>query len=1166
MKSKYTYRILAVSFLSICFCMTLHSQITINILEKVLREGESTEVIITVQEPESGQVLNVYAVNAEEIFFNDATIPMTGNLGENTPFIISLPITAKSPIVVLSEYSIVAELIAMPEEVSITPISPGQNCDGSVEEGMSTSVMEFTWESVGSFTEYEVVFYANDCGKHPGTPTTPTPGTPSTVTPGGNTTTTQPTNTTTQGTQTTGENQTSDSKPPKYVNMDDFGDDVTGQDLDDSDTGDEGLPPLPPGWEWGEYGATWTGEHPPEPPNLPDGWEWGPTYPRWVGQGEPCTQSIIGTSGIIDVESINIDGPFHQVSVDMNEIVVPGEAFVYQVFGVAELNNGTQVAVLSDEMCSRYSPVDTETGELVSDLECPQEKAGCTLNYSWVRKTPIKVTRPLDNFPKGDALKEMIPGECISFSIMANDFDLIKQVCQGQDDCAEREEAVKRIGPIEHDVVYNWKLNGEGKLKKVCQNTIFYETPEKFKKNEKKVATIDIELANGGGKIADDPIQGKAKLTMTFIDSCKCINTEIVLIQPKEKTYDDDFKEKEADLCKPKDPEWKKDKPIDGTIVVKEVLCPKSLTILESAFADTDKLKLVCEAASCGKDDEEIDLNDPLKYVWDDGGAGGVFPFGNTGPCVLYQAPDTTIKVTLKAKVTDSGTQATDDPKDKKGNSNIKQLLDLTEVNSDQVKKYKNITVGKVQKFKPVWTPKNVKIKKIVWELDLGGTTGKIRKVLCDPKGLSTDQAALKFTNNKKESKPLEVSWKVHSHIHGIKELKCEITGEVPECKDCCLCRDDEWKSSDFLKKDTLSITQFRLFFDKEKFKDDGRVPNAGVAASEDKYGEETKIHGTDAINWFKHWSKTTYQTCEHDHKLTDPQVNYSGSNKFLGVYQKNINRISLTKKAAQKSKRKQWKGKVMFPGSDMKWVDTRNKTQQAYDLKGHTLANKVFLHEMGHFTSMTKNWRPGQVWQAAYGNRTTAETPKGAIAVAPAGNLIKIEVNATGNYNGRKAQGLDCVQKYDITITLYKRQNNQVVVDKVININDAWFVNRPNINWTNRQRTQGTVNGAFEIKTTSKRYRYMGLTLSEFDRPNDPDGDFIPNVEEDRVGTNWQHKLTHTNHKRGKLKTSNGLDQLPDQEFWADQYMFDRFRKVTPGNPSKDWANPGEQSDPEYK
>ena len=147
--------------------------------------------------------------------------------------------------------------------------------------------------------------------------------------------------------------------------------------------------------------------------------------------------------------------------------------------------------------------------------------------------------------------------------------------------------------------------------------------------------------------------------------------------------------------------------------------------------------------------------------------------------------------------------------------------------------------------------------------------------------------------------------------------------------------------------------------------------------------------------------------------------------------------------------------------------------------------------------------------------------------------------------------------------ITTYKRQDRQEVVDKTFTINDAWFEENPKFKWVKGKKT---VKGSFILFTTKKKYSYHALKLEEFNRANDYDNDFIPNEEEDRIGTWWKNKQTHIKHARGDTISASGLPQCPDQEFWADQYMFDRYNLVEPGKPDKDWANPGAQTDPKYK
>jgi len=1074
--------------------------------------------------------------------------------------------------------------VDMPGILTINPISPVNMCVGEVaEEGLTSNVLTFQWEAIGEFDHFEVIVYENPCGRYPPTPTptpTPTPPVPTPVPTPSPSPTPTPTPTpspTPVDSIVPAPDIPVSPQPPIDIGVDPDPDTTTttppvppppGGDIDFPGEGpDEGLPPLPPGWEWGPDGApTWTGEHPPEPPALPPGWEWGPLRPVWTGEGEPPNRSIVATSDYIFPPAGT--GPneavFHSFDFDLENVLRPGQAFIYQIYGIAENAEGEMTGMLSETQCLRFSPV-TLSGDIPEAEDC--EKAGCSLAYTWIRKTPIKVIKPLSNFPKGEALQEMIPGTCISFSVLGNDVDLIKQTCTGQEDCLEEEEAVKRIGPIEHGVQYKWTLNGEGKLAYICENTIFYQLPKNFKKNETKKIDIDCELSNVGGKAQDDPIKGKIKIEAQMIDSCKCLNVKVDIQQPKEKTYNDDFKEKESKLCKPKDPEWKKAADINGTLTVQKIICPEAMTIFKAAYHDNDKLKLKCEAESCGKDEEEMELNDPLKFTWNDGGAGGSFPLGNTGPCVLYKGPSDEKNINIKVNVKDSGTQYNDKSKDGNEKTETKKLLDLAEINVNEEDKYSNITVGHSHKFKPVWKPENAKVTKIVWELDLGGKSGKIKKVLCDPKGLTPDKASLKFTTKSTETN-LEVSWKKRTHIHGMKTLKCEIFGEVePNCMESCICRDSVWKESDFLGRDEAKWNQFMLFFEKKAMRDDGKVENLATVANEDHYGETTKLHKVICSNWFLHWSKSTYGTCQHDHKNTDPKVLYRKSASWLGLYKPKPQKIYLSEKSAGASERDQWTGDRWVVSSNMKWIDTRTKTQRAYDLKGHTLCNKVYIHEYGHFTSMTKNWRPGEVWAKKYGARSDKDVEKGSWPF-PTSKHLEVEVDTCGNYSGKIEDGKDCLQKYNVNIKVYKGYGDNKVLVKTVALQHAWFGKGVKIKWPGKKFVgTGTVTSSkFTAKTKKKTWKLKGLKLTENDRANDPDKDFVPNEVEDQLGLYWNDSRTHKNHARSKPETNDGKKTLPDQEFYADQYAFDRWNLIDPGKPKKDWANPGAQSTPKFE
>ncbi len=935
---------------------------------------------------------------------------------------------------------------------------------------------------------------------------------------------------------------------------------------DDWDEPDDGLPPLPPGWEWGPDGARWAGTPPPD--ELPPGWEMGPWGPVWVGEGEPPARKIVGTSESIrplPADRSSREPVFESATVNLATFRNPGQALLYQVYGILENPDGLLTGVLSDPVCLRYMPLN-KAGDLPEPESCHKE--GCTLSYSWVRKTPIRMVKPISSFPSGDALKSMIPGACLAFSVEATDVDLLKQVCMGKNDCMEKDTSVKRIGPIEHGVRYGWEKTGDGELLFGNGNTILYQLPKDIAKNKPKKASIKCTIANVGGKAADEPIEGKIEITAQFVDSCKCVDVSVTIRQPEVKRYDDDFEEKQSQLCVPLEPLWEKGKDITGSLIVQQTICPEAMTLLQANYGDNDDLTIKCKAKACGEDTEILHEDDPLHFVWNDSGAGGSFPLGNSGPVVLYLAPPKETNATLRVNIRDSKTQFIDPEKNENRTMEGKKLLNLKEINTEGNAKYKNITAGHSHKFKPVWEPKGALVKKIVWEVDLGGKTGRVTRVLCDPDGMTQEEAALSFTPEATE-KGLQISWKKHSHLHGVKTLKCEIWGETEPCIDCCLCRDSVWEKSDFTGRDSLEWNQFRLFFEKGELRDDGKVENLTTVNSEDRFGETTSLHGRNAGNWFLHWSKTTYGTCVYDHQSSDPKLLYKRGASWLGLYETKGEQISLSDKSAAQSDRDPWQaGRTEWiRSSGMTWIDpSRIPAQAGYDLRGHNLCNKVYLHEYGHYLSMTKYWRAGETWASAYGPRTETDQEVRKRTI-PASNALRVTLKKTGNYAVNPVHGNDCLQKYNIRIVIYTGQGSRRD-SSVITVSNCWFKNSVGIQWSGPEANQtGLLTGNnFEIATVAKRYRCRGLELTEYDRANDPDKDYVPNQVEDRLGLDWNKQRTHPDHARGNLVSHMGAPQIPDQEFWADRYAFDHWDQVVPGKPSLDWANPGAQSDPEFK
>ncbi len=1083
----------------------------------------------------------------------------------------------------------------------ILPLYPIAPCVGRVTDVLREPLVRFEWQTVGDFRECEVIVYANPCGQEPPpappTPTpTPTPTPVPTPTPqpqpptpvpapaprpggpggaaGGEAG--MPVTPITPGVVTPVSPGAEEPVAPGGEQP------TTPADWPPEEEGPGGLPPLPPGYAWTPQGVRWVGPG-PEPPELPPGWEWGPLRPVWTGEGyAPVSQRVLGTSGRIPSEGPYTPGgaagpQIQGADVALGELLGPGHAFVYQVYGIRCGSQGERIGYLSEPQCLRYSPPDPATGQEPEPAKC----SGCSIEYTWLRKTPIKVTRPLAHQAASPWDAEcMLPGGCIALSVLAEDLDLLKQVCIG---CTP-DSAIKKIDNIAHGIQYNWTLEGEGRLLSNNCCTIFYQLPARVPKGATKTATVKCSIANVPGKAADDPIDGKITFTIQERDSTHCLRVTANIQQPKEKTYDDTCQERQARDCNPVDHVWEQGSEISGSLSVVDSLCPAAYTILSATHRDDDILRIKCKARSCGEDERELTLDDPLIYTWEDGGAGGSFPLGNTGQCVLYRAPSEVDRaITFTAKVRDSGTQFTDPEKRETDNSRVRPMFDLTEINVGTTGLWSNITAGHEHRFIPTWTPAGAKVKRIEWEVDLGGDKGQVRKTLCGS-ALTPDEAALRFTTDKTE-KDLEVSWKLHRHLHGIKKLVCRVYGEG--CGDCCVCLDSTWSRSDFLGRDPLAHDQFRLFFEKEGKDDDGRVRDLATVAKTDEYGERTKLHKRECPAWFLHWSTKTYGTCQHPHDGNDPVVLYDQGRKVpvrignkivdaecKGVYVSEANAIYLTDLAAKKGHRDPWRSAVQWiPGSDMCWIDASGFTQPGFELVGHAECSRVYLHEYGHYTSMTGNWRAGGVWRQAYGERSKNDRPTGRVFAGLINRDIVFTVRQTGNYKkGVQAQGQDCLQKYTMTLQLFRGQGDRRRLLQTITFDNAWFVSGVSANdltWQGQGADAvGTiqVRGSFVIKNPTHLWVLGSNALREFARANDPDNDCVPNQVEDQMGLNWNGSQTHPNHARGQNQTQDGHPQVPDQEFYADQYAFDRWGQVDPGNRDKDWANPGAQSQPKDK
>lgn len=1166
-------------------------QVNVQIMEPVLKPGASTTVVIDVRGATANGTLRAYGAGTlGKVDFRDTIIRIPRTWAPETPFVISLPVQALPHAgAVWGEYLIVAEFTGEPVAPRITATFPGLPCSGYVGPGAPEAAPVFAWESEGEFTSFEIILCENPCGREPGptpkppppvpVPTpSPKPPTPPLPVPGGPPVEKLPEPQPPAGDTSLG-GYVMPLPPPDTAKPEPL---PGGGESDDLDEPEGPLPPLPPGWEWTPEGPRWTGEG-PEPPDLPPGWEWGPEYPGWTGEGEPSEARIIGTSERIPVEAFTGQPAAWSAPFDISSLLEPGAAYVYQIYGIAIDPQGNSIGVLSPPRCARYSPVDVSTGIPADNPPCPEVKAGCKISAEWIKFNPITVVKPLACYPTPDSLKELIPGSAIALSILATDMDKIKQTCKGQEDCEEQGEAVKLFGPYDHGVKYTWTKKGPGELLGKGENTLFYKTPTTFAAGQPQEATITVKMENVGGKFQDDSVKWSIRFTMTWIDSCQCIDARAEIIKPDPKPGEKDPPETAGAKCLPLAPEWKMHQPITGSIDILSEICPGGMTILKASYADTDSLYLVCQAAECGRDTVKQIQEDPLTYVWDDGGAGGRFPLGNTGPDVLYlaSADAATATVTLSVAITDSGKQYNDakgSPRKETRTLTRRKILDLEEINvTESIAEYRNITTGHFYKMLPKWSPAGAKVKKVVWEIDLGGEKGKVRKALCDPDGLSPDEAGLTFTDSETE-RGLTISWKKRSHLHGIKDLRCRIYGEAGACSNGCLCVDTSWQASNFLGKGELPMTQFHLFFRKEEHLDDGRVKDGGQVRGYDICGK-IPAAGKEVMNWFKHWSQGTYGTCSFDHATTDPPLLFSRTDKWLGEYDVIKNTITLATKAAYQQRRDAWQGQGFLLTSDFKYYDASREKQPEYNLAGFELANKVYQHEYAHYLAIRANWQAGGAWQAKTGERRTKDLAERKIRTVSSRDCRVEFIAVTGTLNNppggpeKKSDprhGEDAVQKYQLAIVADRIEPGDR--REILSIGLAWFM-RPG-GQAQEALSQGPfvqrdkkwiVDTDFEVMTADKRYVKRGQNLTIYLRANDPDDDYLPNTAEDTLGTAWYTNRSHPTHARAeKLVSEEGRDYVPDQEFWADKYSLRRLAAILQ-DPKKDWANPGAQSIPPY-
>ncbi|MFC2083175.1 hypothetical protein ACFLSG_03960 [Candidatus Bipolaricaulota bacterium] len=476
-------------------------------------------------------------------------------------------------------------------DVSLVPIAPIGDCVGEVTTLISESQTPFQWEAVGNFLSYEILVYDNPCGLYP-PPPTPTPSPTPTPTPTG---TPSPTPTPTAG-------------QPKTTTA-------------------------------GVWEPLWERLTPEQREQLEgrglSGWGWVKAARELLGEsGEPVPAEglIEEVDGVLlpDTSLIARFGPISGETMEtilpLEGILEPGAAFIWQILGVYEDAEGEQGAILTPAQCVRYQPVDILSGDVVPVASCPEcESVGDV----WDCDQPIQVTKPLDYYPKTTTMN---PDERISLSILGTDTDLLLWQCE----CLE--ETMRKIGIYPDRLSYNWQLTGKGQLVDTFENSAIYELPVDLEPNEQTTATIRITLnAPRGG---DESIEGRVILTITAgAEGCGDYSVQTTIIQPTQEPCPPPLLEYGRD-CLAFLKYGKADGPISGTILLYTMAYVGEPILLKATHTDNDELTIKCEQTICIEPPEiDYSLQDPLAFTWDDQGAGGQFPLGNTGRGVVYIPP-----------------------------------------------------------------------------------------------------------------------------------------------------------------------------------------------------------------------------------------------------------------------------------------------------------------------------------------------------------------------------------------------------------------------------------------------------------------------------------------------------------------------------------------------
>lgn len=777
----------------------------------------------------------------------------------------------------------------------------------------------------------------------------------------------------------------------------------------------------------------------------------------------------------------------------------------------------------------------------------------CKARVDWAANTPIQIAQPLAVYPTSPAvLDRMMPGACLAIHVRGEDSDLLKPVCAG---CLP--ENVDRIGPVGDSVFYQWSLQGSGELMSSPNNTVYYRLPREMG-SITEMATVVCRMSDSGQKAPDASISGSVQLMLTWLESEGRIRVRATILQP---VPDDTATEEvipQQGHCR-SSRVWDPAGEIQGSVDVPELIGPGQVVLLSAMYGDGDRLELTCAASDCGPHKISPIIPDDVSVSWSDNNGGGSFIFGNLGRAVLYRAPLEGNQVTITMVATDSGTMAGDPAVNVTRQVDI---LDLEEVNHNRsvTSTYRFVTVGKNYTIMPAWSPLDVEIIRVRWELDLGGEAGIIVRDLEKPNGMSPKDAALKLTRGNANT-GLSISWKQNGHRHGLRSLKCTIYAKSSDS--CSLCMDDTLALSNFLEGP--ENRRFKLFFD---FKygnpqlDDGGWRENRLQA-EDRYGVGAKVDNKKVDHWFSHWAADTYGPCNQwvdaegfELVREDPffffakSLTLAGSqNGIFGLYdhdeKRNIDYIRVSRKVLKQTKIRGFRvSPFKFAGSDKKRLSV-GINLPGYDLDKVESFCKIVNHEIAHWVADQKNWRVSDgTWFRLYGPRRKEQRPLFTLKGKSSKSVKVTKQEITDRES-------DTERKYRVTIEVKDSQGelHRLVVTR------GWFEDSKTL-YSEMDGYEPIPAGEFPAGVDRNIRNGLIIVFASsvkveiYERPNDPDNDWIPNRVEDQIGTIWNKYKTHANFYHPKKN---------DREFWAEWLT----RNLVGGlvDPERDWANPGWQT-----